>query len=352
MKLLFKLFNLLGLKNFSSGSADHPDIPANELNEAIERVVDGIEPKMRYFPGYKKILRNSVATSLAYISHLVDTIPGPLIISRKTFTTDPQINAYFATVSDIQTIFSNSAELRDFFDSAENSKQDEAYALLCMEETEKTVLGMELNEDIIQRDVMQTALIFSDHKILSPATSEDDVRKGIKLCIFDGLITHALQQIIELKHKINDLDIQRSKLHSRLKTRQSQGGGLSSLLASATEPKLSGSKLTDTQSSGDIEQRISENEKTRQTLPTSWDAPRHFLEIIKNILEQPENFVRLQEKFFNITKMGIVCNDNSSQTVNTIHFNEILIANVLERVVAIVRFPRSDLLPKQPFNLK
>lgn len=342
MKLLSKLLNLIGLKNSNTGSVDHCDIPSAEIYDAIERVVDGIEPKLHYFPGYKKILKNSVATSLAYISTLVDTIPGPQIINRKTFSSDPQVKSYFATVDDIQTIFSSSVELRDYFDAVINSNQDEAYALLCMEETEKTIVGMELNDCIIQRDVIQTALNFSDHKVLSPATNEVDVRIGIKQCIFDGLITYALQQILEIKQQISDQDIKRSKLNSRLKKRQSQGGGLSSLLANANDTNLS----------DDIEQEISETEKTRQTLPTSWDAPRYFLEVIKNTLNQPEKFVRIKEKSFNITKMGIVCGDNSSQPVNTIYLNEITIANVLERVVAIVRYPRSEILPKPSFNLK
>ena len=340
MKFLSKLLDMIGLVDNNIGTINHGDIPAVELYDAIERVVDGIEPTMRYFPGYKKILKNSVATSLAYISHLVDTIPGPLIINSKTFATDPQVKSYFSTIDNIQTIFSNSMELREFFVAADNSKQDEAYALLCMEETEKTVLGMELNDGIIHREVLQTALSFSDHKILSPATNEDDVRKGIKQCIFDGLITHALQQILEIKQQIHDLDTQRSKLNSRLKKRQSQGGELNNLLASVSEIKLS----------ADIEQQISETEKKRQALPASWNAPRYFLEVIKNTLKQPENFLRIKEKSFNITKMGIVSSDSSSQTVNTIHFNEIVISNVLERVVTIVRYPRSEILPKQSFN--
>ena len=58
-----------------------------------------------------------------------------------------------------------------------------------MNETEKTILGMELHNDIIRRDVMQTALSFSGHKIMSPASRETGVRTGIKQCIFDGLVT-------------------------------------------------------------------------------------------------------------------------------------------------------------------
>lgn len=336
MKFLSKLLDAIGLANSHIRKAEHYAIPSVELNDAIERVVDGIEPKMRYFPGYKKILKNSVSTSLTYINNLVDTIPGPLIINKNTFSTDPHVKCYFSTVDNIQSIFSNSLELREHFDTVENANQNEAYALLCMEEIEKTIVGMELNNDIIQREVIQTTLVFSDHKILSPATNEDDVRSGIKQCIFDGLITHALQKIIELKQKINDQDIKRSKLNSRLKTRQSQGGGLSNLLASAR----------------DTEKKAPESEKKPQHIPTSWDAPRYFLELIKNTLSQPESFVSIKEKSFNVTKMGIVCSDNASQTTNTIQLKEILIADVLKRVVAIVHYPRSEMLPKQSFKHK
>ena len=342
MELLSKLFDFIGLTGSNTESPAKTRIPANVLNEAIERVVDGIEPKMRYFPGYKKILNNSVATSLAYISNLVDTIPDPIFISSKTFISDPQVKAYFVSIAAIQDIFSYCTELRDFFEVPENCKLGEAYALLCMNETEKSVLGMELHGNIIERDVMQTVLNFSEHKILSPASSEAEVRKGVKHCIFDALITHALQQIVELKQQKQGLEIQRSLLNSRLKTRQSQGGGLSRLLASATEAELS----------VNIKQQIAENEKKLQKLPASWDAPRFYMEVIKNTLTHPENFICIQAKSFNITKTGIVTRDDSPQSVSTIHFNEVLIANVLDRVIAIVCYPRSEILPRKAFNLK
>ena len=126
MKLLSKLFDFIGLTSSDAESPAKTRIPANVLNQAIECVVDGIEPKMRYFPGYKKILNNSVTTSLAYISNLVDTIPDPILISRKTFITDPQLKAYFVDIEDIHDVFSSSIELRNFFAAPENCNRNEA----------------------------------------------------------------------------------------------------------------------------------------------------------------------------------------------------------------------------------
>lgn len=341
MKLFSKLFEFVGITDNDTGSSVKTHIPATVLDEAIEHVVDGIEPSLRYFPGYKKILNNSVATSLAYISNLVDTIPEPVFISRKDFFKDPRINAFFVTVADMQDIFSNSRELKSFLEVSENCNLNEAYALLCMSETNKTILGMDLNEDIIQREVLQTALDFSEHKILSPAASEAEVRKGIKQCIFDGLITHALQKIVKLKDQKRELEKQEFILNSRLKTRQSQSDGFSKLLASATEKKLS----------TDIKQKKSDNAIKLKKIPASWEVPRVYLEIIKETLSQPENFICIKEKSFDLTKMRTVASKNTSQSVETIHFQQITIADVLEKVVAIVRYPRSEILPRKEFKL-
>lgn len=342
MKRLFKFMGILGFGNDNSTSSSKSHIPGTVIYDAIERVVDGIEPNMRFVSGYKKILYDVVATSLSYINDVVDNIPGPLNINSAAFSTDPQVNAYFATVTDIQYIFSHSDELRHFFDEPLNTNFDEAYALMCMNETEKTVFGMELHDDVVQRDVLQTTVNFSEHKILSPAASEADVRKGVKQCIFDGLITHALQQILDLKQQKQELETQRCALNSRLKTRQSEGGGLSNLLAIASELNVS----------EDIQQQITETEQKLKQLPARWDTARYYLEMTKDVLAHPENFISINVKSFNITKMGIVAGNDSTLPSNVVRFDEILIANVLKRVVAIVRYPRSEMSPKPVFSLK
>lgn len=341
MSLLTKLFDSILTGGSNTRLSSRISIPANEIDEAVEHIVDSIEPKMRYFPGYKKILNNSVETSLSYISKLVDTIPGPLYISSRTYTTDPQVSAYFATVEDTQAIFSNSQDLREFFDNPENTTQDDAYALLCMNVEEKTIMGMELQNDIVRRDVMQTVLNFSGHNILSPAKNEADVRKGIKQCIFGCMITYSLQEILDIKQQKLGFDIKRNKLNSRLKARQSKGGGLSSLLNSAS----------DTTTPDEIKKQILDNEKKHKKLPDSWDAPRYYLETIKKTLSKPENFISITDMTFDITKMGIVSNGDTSQKANTIHIDKIIIANVLQRAVAIVRYPKNELLPRREFTL-
>ena len=345
MPRVFPLKQLLNFLGLSSEKAANPALsrtagrPSRALiQEAIENVVEGTEPGIRLVSGYGKKLQHGVAASLAYLDELVETIPGLVETSSKTFAKDPQVNAYFASSSELRSIFSQSPELRAFFNDVENNQCQEAYALLCMDESERTVLGTELSGDMIRREVMQTAVNFSEHKILSPATSEASVRQGLKKCIFDALITRALQSIAALKVQKSELKDQRRILNARLRARLSQGNGLSTLLAAAHVDQT-GLKV--------IEEQLAETEQTLKQMPASSNAPLAYLNEVNNILAHPEAFIKLKMVSLKLTKMCIKATEETSQACNSIRFAELDIANVLRRVVVIVRFPRDEMLPRQ-----
>lgn len=340
MTLLTRIFNAVKPANKRINNA-YSGLPTNEVNEAVELVVDSIEPKLRYQPGYSKTLYNSVETTLAYISNLVDTIPGPLLITKNAYSSNPDIHAYFHSVKHIQEVFNQSSELREFFSDTDNSHIEHAYALLCMTVEEKTITGMELQNDVVRRDVMQKTLNFCEHKVLSPGKQEADVRKGIKYCIFNCMITYALHEILDIKEQKLGLELQINKLRARLHARQSQGGGLSSLLTNAATADPT----------SEIHQQLKETEKKMEQLPNSWEAPKYYLESINKTLSEPEKFIKIEEITYPMTQMGIISNGETSETVNTIHINRILIADVLQRAVAIVKYSKDSLLPDHEFKL-
>ena len=234
MKLHLKM---LGIPDLILGRRETALLSAKQrslLEEAVEGVVDGIEPKIRLVRGYQKKLQPVVATARAYIDALVEQIPGPLFMTPKAFIKDPYVNAFFATPGEVSTVFSASSELREFFARPENADIDIACGLLCMVEEEKSVLGMELAQGAIRRDVRQTSVNFSDHKVLTPGATEADARLGLKNCIFNALVSHALQHIADLKAQRRELQDQRRILYARLRARQAYNGGLDTLLATAS----------------------------------------------------------------------------------------------------------------------
>lgn len=345
MKLHLKLFDL-GAAMFARHETQQlsPEQRA-ALEQDVESVVDGIEPKMRLVSGYQKKLQPAAATARAYIGALVEKIPGPLSMTPKAFVSDPHVNAFFATPQEVRAVFSRSTELKAFFDQPDNADLDTACALLCMVEEEKTVLGMDLAHGAVRRDVSQTVVNFSDHKVLTPGITEADARQGLKNCIFNALVSHALKHIADLKAHKRELQDQRRILYARLRARQAYNGGLDTLLAAAS-PDEAG-----------IGEKLAEAEARLKQAPATRDAPRDYLHEVKSILEQPQAFIRLRRVSFQLTRMGVKVDADSGEPAHTVEVAEVEVTDVLKRVVVIVSYPRAEMISEpddlapQPPNL-
>lgn len=309
------------------------------IDDAIERVIDSIDAKLRLVPGYRKKLQQDVSISLDYISRLVDQIPGPIAVSRKTFVSDPEVRSYFATTDVLQETFSCGSELKTFFEQPENRGTEECCALLCVNKEEKKILGLALEGEMIRRDVPQTAINLFDYKLLSPAINAEEVRSGIKKCIFDGLITYALQQIVSIKSESRDLMNRRRILHSQLRAKQNQGNGLTRLLVQAH---------LESEQPAELMAQLKEAENRLKNLTGDMDVFSFYLEEVRKILAHPENFIRLNVTSLRLSDMCIKVDSDAEQSANDVSFTELEISNVMKRVVTIVRYNRNDINCKKP----
>jgi len=322
------MFNLLGLFNNLSGIDTNNKTP--DIDEAVEHVIDGVDTKLRLVPGYRKKLRDEISLSLLYINSLVDQIPGPVEVNRKTFISDPAVRAYFATPDDLQDIFGRCSELAAYFSS---NNHNECCAMLCANKEEKITLGLDLNDGVLQRDVKQTVINFFDHKVLSPGLSDTEVRQAIKMCIFDGLITYALQQIACIKIKRRDLKNEYRILNAKLRSRQAHGNGLSTMLAEASRSK---------EESAEIKAQIAEAENALNTMLGKKDLYAFYLEEIRRIFASPEKFIQLNNVCLRLTDMGVEVTNDSPKAAHEVYFSELEIVNVLKRVVTIVHYCKED----------
>lgn len=330
---MLKLLKLLNLSS-TSDAVIAPHLAPAAIDSAIEMVVDGTEPRIRLVPGYKKKLQAGVVTALNHIEQLVDTIPAAITVDSHAYLQDPNVNTFFVDEKDMRQIFSESEELRNFFADHAHDGLDAAYALLCMSQSEKSVLGVELTGDMLRREVMQTAVNFYEHTVLSPAASETEIRSSLKHCIFNGLITYSLRKIADSKLHLNELEDQRRILFTRLRSRLAKGDKLTSLLSSVAVPG---------EGADEISSQLAQAERSLQELPAYKNAPKAYLDEVNAVLMHPEQFIRLKQYAMTLTKMCIKAEQNASEPTNTICLNEIEIANVLKRAIAIVRFPRAEM---------
>ena len=308
------------------------------VDEAIEHLVDGIDPNMRLVTGYKKKLWQAVDKALIYIAWLVDTIPGPVDCNRKSFATDPLVNAIFATAGDIQKVFSQSEAVRAFFNDAMNVNLDDCYALMCMEKKEHSGFGMELEGDIVKKDVPQVSVNFFAHNIMAPAATEKEVRSCMKKCIFDALISNTFEFVMANHLREAGTDEYRKVLDRRYKANQAWGQELTDLIFSIRADALSG-KAT----SVDAATEQNENSAKNNHLETPGDR----LDRVLDLLAHPENMVRLNHISMNLTRLGVKVKEGSSQSSNKIEFTEIEINDVWRRIIVLVRYPRKEMMSKE-----
>jgi hypothetical protein len=310
------------------------------VNAAIEQLIDGIDPNMRLVTGYKKKLIDTVETTLNYIDRLVEEIPGPIEINKKAFGTDPLVNAFFATVSDIQTTFSQSSALRAFFEDSMNVNVDEAFALMCMEKKEHAGFGMELEGDFLRKDVPQVSVNFFAHNILSPAATEKEVRTSLKRCIFDALISNTFEDVMAKHVRDGGSDEYRRMLDRRYKANLAWGQELTDLLLSIRADTITRNGST---------QKTTSTKQDMESSAVYIETPDNHLGQVRTILANPENMIRLNHVSLNLTRMGVKVEDNSTQSASKIELAELEINNVWRRIIVIVKYPRNEMLEKTDF---
>ena len=333
---LFPELKLSGLRNalhqrqvFRGTRQDrHPD-----MDKTIERVVDAVDGRIRLVGGYRKKLHEVIRTSLEYTDGMIDRFPRAIEVSSRTFVSDPYVNAFFSNTHDVQVIFSRSSEIRDFMEDYSYENVSHCCALLCMHKLEKTVLGVELVGDAIKKDVKQTAVNFTDHRIYSPAPTEEETRQGLKNCLFEGLVTNSLERVVQLKRSNQRLQHERQMLQARLRHARYQLG------------RQSGGGSGEAESRREIEETRLKLEKTERDLRNIHLAtPQVSLEQVIEVFSSPEKFVRLQQSTLRLNKMGIRISESVRQPANTLDLTEVSIGEQPPRVVTLATFPRDEFL--------
>jgi len=310
-----------------------------EILNTVENVVDDTDSKIRLVPSYKKKLQHVILSSLEFADDLVNQIPEPIEVSSSTFSSDPYVNAFFTNVTDLQSIFSHSSEVQDYMEETHDDGA-RCCALLCMHRTEKTVLGIELSGNMMKKDVRQTAVSFSDHRIYSPAPSEAETREGLKCCLFQGLVTNALERIVQRRLASHRLQSRHQMLHARLRHDRQKLREMTQNTRSAVGTLR------------DIEETSQELGKTEEKMMhAALLTPQIILEQVIDVLGKPEEFVRLRTLPLRLNKMGIKISDDSPQPVNKLTLTEVSIGKESPRVITLAIFPRKELLARTVFSV-
>ncbi len=334
---MFRLLQSL----FSNGANQTGPFDPALIRGAIERVVSGTDPRLRMARQYQKKLWPAVERSIAYVNDLVDSLPPPIEICGHRFTSDPRLRALFSSSQQLQEILSFGKELQQYRQRIGAGLPTDLYAILRAERTEKTVLGIALEGNIIRRDVPQITVNFHNHRVAFPTGSETKTRREVKKRAFDYLIETALQRLASVRTRKRQLEQQqRQLLHKKKQVLKDAQVGLESLL----DPQISAMTTP-----AAIDRRLREIETELVGLRADSATLDNHLAKVVAILQEPENHLRLNHVSMTLDQMNIKVEQDAATNASMLNFDDILLGADRQITALLIRFPSGELLPERDF---
>lgn len=311
---------------------------AQLLDEAIDLVVDIVEPRVKLHRGYRRRLRRAVGTTIAYLRRLASQPGEPLTLSRAAWVEDPRVNAFFATPEDIQTVLGRSRELRAFFASAAQTEVTEAYALLGMKRAERTVLTNVLEQGVLRRDVLRTSVSFSEHRLTAPARTRAEVLWEVGRRMLCALGQIALGRIIELDRTANRLEREKAYLAARLRLLNLARDGMHGLVE---DPATLDAQVAEVERA--LAQTLDQFIEARSALVTL----EGYMDQIDAVFAHPEQHLSLTWVPLRLNRLGLKVEGADTEPAQELLVAEFALGETARGVVALARCPRSEMPPEE-----
>lgn len=331
------------LSSLFSSAAPETHAPDRELIEAaIERAVDGTDRRLRAIGDYRKRLFGPVELAVSHVVSLVDSLPAPAEISQQSFGLDSRVRAFFTSNEHLREVLGGIRGIRDCLARGTGPHPDDIFGLLAMEMAERNVLGMELDGDIVRRDVLQVSVNFFNHRYLCPAAQEADSRRELKTRAFDSLLERALERLVEEKKRRGELEQQRVLLRRKLTAMQTGNWGLGSIFGESggTQPDSAG-----------LEAEIASIDAELGEVGAQALGLEESLEHVADTLSRPGEWLASREIRLNLDYRGVKVAELSAASAQELRLTELFSHTGIRRIVLLGRVPRSE-IPERPDFLR
>jgi len=307
------------------------------LDQALERVVAGTNPRIRAVKGYRSRLIPLMAHALDYSMRVAESIPGPLACNRRAWAQDPVVNAIFAGVDQLGRSFSESRELQALF--VGNPDLSEAFALLSMQRKEAHTFGSEVAGDVLQRDVPQVTVRFSEHRVDLPSATEQELRAKLQLRAFDVLVCRAAQRISDHEANLRELETRLGKLKIQQNLLEEQSGGAGSETPATEMAAQQAARET-------LDARVVEAERALESARAQFYSLEDAIEVIAEVFQEPERYVELVQNCAFLDRLNVRTSGETGAQGQEVCVSEIGLCREGGRAVVIARFPQAEIRPE------
>lgn len=305
------------------------------LLAAVETAAGLVDPKIRWVSGYRRKLKPAVARTLEYADELIAKIPGPIIAHPDRWDHDPLLRAIFSSPEELENTFSISSKATE---CPAPTADAPLCALLTMTRQEKSVFGVQTEGEIVKRDVPRTTVNFVDLRLLAPSTVEAETRERLRRQALTVLCSTAMERILALRSRAQDLGEQRELLKIKLTIRESGQKDLSALMCGteACDAEIERAQHT-------LEEITQEIDAAKAEL----GGPDECLEHVRRILSRPEEYLWVEPLRLRLSPLGFKVDAASSEPAAEIVLCEFKVRGGLQRAAVFVSYtsPRTPLRP-------
>lgn len=296
------------------------------VREATEHVVQMADPVIRQAKRYRQVLHEPITGAMRFFQSLTTAIPGPVTLNRDQYHDNPLVKALFATPEELEELLRLSPEVNKF---RKQGYTGEVMAMMTMEQSERTIFGTKQTGEMLQRDVRQQTINFSDHRIVGAAVDLEATKAGIVNRGLEVLATLAMERITTLRARKAELQGQREYLKGMMKIL----GGKSHMQEMFAAPTRKNREELQK-----VEQAITEVDTELAALSKQISLPEHSLGQLEAILRNAETLLLVRSQSFRLNWMNVLIEDASDREANEIILAEFSIEEVLRRSAVLVTF--------------
>lgn len=317
----------------SGPSAAAPRCDPALLRQAIELVVDGVDPRLRAVPGYARKLAPAVERTIAYFTECGQWLAAPVEFSARRWAFDPLVRALFATAAELQRFFNDDPGVRVYFH--DHPLADEVYIGLGVTRHERHGFGVAMSGEVIQREAPQTVINFSDYRLFGACDNEQQLRQNIEQRGFGFLIGEALERIVEQESRAPERGQEQHILELRLRGLLQKRGAAESLYYE------SNAGLDDEIAM--LRTRLMHEREAYVPVRGESTVLDDYIAGISTVLADPERYVKRETVRLRMNRMNIKI-ESPDAPADELTFSEVTIGSRPPRMVILTRFPRSELL--------
>ena len=215
---MLKLFQSIFARESKAGSA----WPETLVDAVIERAVDGTDARLRALGGYRKQLREPALVTIEHVMRMIDELPPPLAATAENYRNDARLRSMFASPDRMLEVIARDRNLEEALRSGAAADKPMT-ALLMMRISEKRTLGIDLEDEVLKRDVQQTVVSFDGHRLIDPCAEESETRRLLKRRAYDHILGQVLEAMAKRRSTRTELAGQRELLRRKFAALQGAG---------------------------------------------------------------------------------------------------------------------------------